>query len=115
MASMSGEPTSLNARAEEAIRTRRFPGVAFRGTDWSRRPWIIGTALDVWEVVAASRAYASPREMARRTDLTEVQVALALAYHREFPDEVDEAIADNERSLDELRREYPTVETIAAD
>ncbi len=100
--------------AEEALRARRFSGIAFRGTDWSRRPWVIGTALDVWEIVAASRGFHSPTEMAAETDLAEAQITLALAYHREFPHEIDEAIAENERSLDELRREYPIVSTIAA-
>ncbi len=33
--------------AEEAMKTRFFPGIAFRGVDWDRRPWVIGTALDV--------------------------------------------------------------------
>src|SRR5437016_14667610 len=88
----------VEALAEEALRTRRFPGVAFRGADWNRRPWVIGTALDVWEIVAAARRFAAPQEMAAQTDLSEPQIRLALAYHEEFPDEIDEAIADNERT-----------------
>jgi len=104
----------VESLAEEALRTRRFPGVAFRGTDWNRRPWVIGTALDVWEIVAASRGFDSPHEMATETDLTEAQIRLALAYHQEFPTEVDEAIADNERPLEQLRREFPTIDTAVA-
>ncbi len=105
----------VESLAEEALRTRRFPGIAFRGSDWNRRPWVIGTALDVWEIVAASRSYGSPREMADNTDLSERQVRLALAYHQEFPDEIDAVIADNERPLEHLRREFPTIDTIATD
>jgi len=101
--------------AEEALRTRRFPGIAFRGTDWSRRPWVIGTALDVWEIVAASRGFDSPQRMVAETDLTEAQVRLALAYHQEFADEIDDAIAENERPLEQLRREYPTIDTFAVE
>ncbi|MGI8622762.1 MAG: hypothetical protein ACR2NB_04555 [Solirubrobacteraceae bacterium] len=103
----------VESLAEEALRARRFPGIAFRGTDWNRRPWVIGTALDVWEIVAASRGFASPQDMEAETDLTEAQVRRALAYHQEFPDEIDEAIADNERPLDQLRRAYPTVDTVS--
>jgi uncharacterized protein (DUF433 family) len=99
--------------AEEALRTRRFPGIAFRGSDWNRRPWVIGTALDVWEIIAASRAYRTPSEMAAATDLAEPQIRLALAYYSEFPGEVNAAIAENERPLAELQRQYPTVDTIA--
>src|SRR5580700_6714690 len=73
--------------AEEALRTRRFPGIAFRGSDWNRRPWVIGTSLDVWEIVAASRFYDTPGEILSASDLTEAQLRLALAYHAEFPNE----------------------------
>ena len=100
--------------AEEALRTRRFPGIAFRGSDWNRRPWVIGTALDVWEIVAAARAYETAGKMAVATDLTEPQIRVALAYYGEFAEEIDAAIAENERSLAALQRQYPTVDTIAA-
>ena len=99
--------------AEEALRTRRFPGIAFRGSDWNRRPWVIGTALDVWEIVAAARAYGTPGEMAAATDLTELQIRVALAYYAEFAEEIDAAIAENERSLAEFQRQCPTIDTIA--
>jgi uncharacterized protein (DUF433 family) len=103
----------VEALAEEALRTRRFPGIAFRGSDWSRRPWVIGTALDVWEIVAASRAHDTPGEVVAATDLTEPQIRLALAYDAEFPDEIEAAIAENERPLEDLQRQYPTIATIA--
>ena len=99
--------------AEEALRTRRFPGIAFRGSDWNRRPWVIGTALDVWEIVAASRSYRTPSEMAAATDLAEPQIRLALAYYSEFPEEVNAAIAENDRPLAEPQHHYPTIETIS--
>jgi uncharacterized protein (DUF433 family) len=103
----------VEALAEEALRTRRLPGIAFRGSDWNRRPWVIGTALDMWEIVAASRLYDTQTELAAASDLTESQVRLALAYYREFPEEVDAAIVENARPLAELQRRYPTIDTIA--
>ena len=45
----------VEALAEEALRMRLFPGIAFRGVDWERRAWVIGTALDVWQIVDAHR------------------------------------------------------------
>src|SRR6201987_6201734 len=98
----------VEALAEEALRTRRFPGIAFRGSDWDRRPWVIGTALDVWEIVATARAYSTPGDRAPATDLTEPHIRVALAYYAEFTEEIDAAIADNERPLAELQRQYPT-------
>jgi uncharacterized protein (DUF433 family) len=100
---------------DEALRTRRFPGLAFRGSDWNRRPWVIGTALDVWEIVAASRRFASPQEMAAKTDLSEPQIRLALAYYEESPEEIDEAIRESERPLARLQRDFPTIDTVTAD
>ena len=41
-----------------------FPGVAFRGADWERRAWVIGTALDVWEIVEAFDDIGSVARMA---------------------------------------------------
>jgi uncharacterized protein (DUF433 family) len=103
----------VEALTEEGLRTRRFPGIAFRGSDWNRRPWVIGTALDVWEIVAASRSHRTPSEMAAATELTEPQIRLALAYDAQFPDEIDSAIAESARPLAELQRQYPTIDTIA--
>ena len=100
---------------EEALRTRRFPGIAFRGADWNRRPWVIGTALDVWEIVAAARRFASPEEMAIATDLDEARIRLALAYFEGFPEEIDAAIRESDTPLERLQREYPTIATITAE
>ncbi|MDQ5819639.1 MAG: hypothetical protein M3334_14915 [Actinomycetota bacterium] len=41
----------LEDLAEESIRARRFPGIGFRGSEHSRRAWVIGTGFDVWEIV----------------------------------------------------------------
>lgn len=101
--------------AEEGLRCRRFPGLAFRGSDWNRRPWVIGTALDVWEIVAAFRRFDSPEEMAAATDLSEAQIRLALAYHAEHPEEIDAAIRESETPLERLQREFPTIATFRAD
>jgi uncharacterized protein (DUF433 family) len=102
----------LESLADEAMRARRYPGLAFRGSDWNRRPWVIGTALDVWEIVDALRDFGTPDQLLAESDLTEGQVSVALAYYDEFRDEIDRAIAENRRSLDELRREFPTIDVL---
>ena len=96
--------------AEEALRMRLFPGVAFRGADWERRPWVIGTAFDVWQVVDAYRDYDSVGAMEREGALTEAQIRLALAYRERFPDEVDADVEANRRALSDLRSEFPFVD-----
>jgi uncharacterized protein (DUF433 family) len=99
----------LESLADEALRARRFPGIAFRGGDWNRRPWVIGTALDVWEVIDALRDFGTPERLLAESDLTAAQLQVASAYYEEFGEEIDSAIADNRRSLDELHREFPTI------
>jgi len=100
----------IESLAEEALRARMFPGIAFRGEDWNRRPWVIGTALDVWQVLDAFRDIGSVDAMVAEGNLSERQIRLALAYHERFPEEVEEAIAQNRRSFAELRASYPFID-----
>jgi uncharacterized protein (DUF433 family) len=100
--------------AEEALRMRLVPGVAFRGTDWERRAWVIGTALDVWQIVEAHRDIGSIEQMAKGGSASERQIRLALTYYEQFPDEIDEAIAENRRPIGQLEREFPFIATIRA-
>jgi len=100
----------IEGLAEEALRTRLFPGIAFRGDDWDRRPWVIGTAFDVWQVIDAYRDAGSVDAMVAAGGLNGRQVRLALAYYERFPGEIEEAIALNRRPLEQLRVEYPFIE-----
>jgi uncharacterized protein (DUF433 family) len=61
----------------------------------SRRPWVIGTALDIWQIIEARRDFASIEMMARDTDLDERQIRLAVSYHEHYPEEIDAVIAEN--------------------
>lgn len=95
--------------ADEAIRTRRFPGIGFRGDDARRRPWVIGSGLDVWEIAQMLEDFGSVERLVADSNLTERQVRLALAYRAAYPEEIEAAIAENRRSADEWRELYPFV------
>src|SRR3954469_25802072 len=75
----------LEALADEALRMRLFPGIAFRGTDWERRAWVIGTALDVWQIAEAYRDIGSIERMVAEGAASERQIRLALAHYEGFP------------------------------
>lgn len=94
---------------EETARSRRLPGIGFRGEDARRRAWVIGSGLDIWEIVQMLEEFGSVERLVRETHLTERQVRLALAFREQFPDEIGEAIADNRRPVDELHALYPFV------
>ena len=104
----------VEAFTEEAARVRRFPGIAFRGDDAQRRAWVIGSGLDVWEVVQMVEEFTSAEKLVAETQLTAPQVRLALAYRQAYPDEVEQAIAENRRPLDELRTLFPFIEAAEA-
>jgi uncharacterized protein (DUF433 family) len=101
--------TIVEALTEEAARTRRFAGTGFRGDDARRRPWVIGSGLDIWEIVQMAEDFGSVEQLVADTQLTERQVALALAYRDSYPDEIAEAIAENRRSPEECQELYPFV------
>lgn len=95
----------------EAIRMRRYPGVAFRGEDQRRRAWALGTGLDVWEIVSLLRDFGSEQKLAAEYGLTIGQIRVALAYADEFPGEIEEQLARGRRSAAELHARYPIIQT----
>jgi uncharacterized protein (DUF433 family) len=95
---------------EEAARTQRFAGIGFRGEDVTRRPWVLGSGLDVWEIVQMLEDFGSIDRLVGDTQLTERQVRLALAYREDYPEEIAAAIAQNRRSAAEWHDLYPFVE-----
>jgi hypothetical protein len=99
----------VEALAEEALRMRLFPGIAFRGTDWERRAWVIGTALDVCQIVDAYREIGSLEQMVDGGSASARNIELALAYSERFPEEIDAAIAENHRSIEQLEDEFPFI------
>lgn len=99
----------VEALADEALRMRLFPGIAFRGVDWERRAWVIGTALDVWQIVDAHRDIDSIERMAEGGSANEQQIRLALDYYEMFPEEIDAAVADNRRPIEQLEKEFPFI------
>lgn len=98
--------------ASESIRSRRFPGIAFRGDDHRRRAWVVGTGLDVWEVVALVRDFGDERQLSEEYGLAPGQIRIALSYAKAFGEEIDDLIARGRRSEEELMARYPFIETL---
>jgi len=94
--------------AEEALKARLVPGVAFRGDDYDRRAWVIGTGLDVWQLIEAFKDFGENFDSTLAgTDVGARELRTAIGYYERFPEEVDEFIELNRRPLAELRAEYP--------
>jgi hypothetical protein len=101
----------LEALADEGLRMRRFPGIGFVGPDHDRRAYLSGTGLEVWEVVELYRDYGEKGRglMLEAHPVTERQLEVALAYHREYPEEIEWHVRENDRSTGEWSGLYPGV------
>ncbi len=91
---------------------RRFPGIGFRtNSPGTRDAWVIGTGLDVWELVELLSSYGSAEAVVEDFPLvSERHLQLARAYREAFPEEIDEAIAENNRPVEERVELHPLVE-----
>ena len=98
----------------EAIRTRRYPGIGFRGDDQRRRAWVIGSGLDVWEIVGLLHDFRSEQEVAKEYELTPGQIRIALAYYNEYGAEIDELVEVGRRRPEELATRYPFIQSFEA-
>jgi hypothetical protein len=108
-ASVGGLQTNQVARAlmEEALRMREFPGIVFRAGPAGRRPALEGR-LDLWEVIATWKGWNGDEEdVCRQLGLRPDQLNLALAYYRQYPDEIDDWIRRNDEEGDRLAKAAP--------
>ncbi len=100
---------------EEAIRVRIFPGIGFKGRDPDRRAWVVGTGLDVSDVIRMLEDFGSLERLVAETHVEPRHVRLAVAYHECFPDEIDRHLKNNRLPLAELQERYPLAETLIVD
>jgi hypothetical protein len=67
---------------------------------------VAGTGMDVWEILMLHGA--GGREMLLGTHpLTERQLDVTLAYYREYPEEVDRFLEENDRPPEYRQKLYP--------
>jgi uncharacterized protein (DUF433 family) len=99
---------------EQHLREQDFPGIVIKDTLAGPEAFVEGTRWKVWMIVAWLRSLAGDvDEMARRYDgLTPADVRRALAYADAFPDEVESAIAESERSPAVIAELLPGVQVV---
>lgn len=91
---------------DEGMRIDEHPGIYFRDGGSGRRPAVLGTRLDVAQIIETLRQNEnSIAETAEYLDISPAQVEAAVRYYAAYRDEVDEwiersrAIAEREREL----------------
>jgi uncharacterized protein (DUF433 family) len=95
----------------EAIRMRRVPGIHFvEGVAGSRRAAVVGTGLEVWEIVRTYKEVGEDYGELRRSYpwLSEPQLRAALSYYELYPGEIEARLKLEESWTPErVRKEMP--------
>lgn len=99
--STGDKPRSLAARyVDEGVRRDEHPLIDFADGPSGRRARVLGTKLDVWEIIATVRD--NQNDVAETADYLGIlpgAVDAAVTYYGEFKDEVDSMIdLNNEES-----------------
>jgi hypothetical protein len=99
MASRHGWTASdASARlVEEGLRRSEFAFIDFRDSAAGRQACIQASSLAVWEVILLLRSYKGDQTaIARHLRWPLSKVAAAVNYAEAYPDEIEEALAENE-------------------
>jgi hypothetical protein len=111
MASRHGwTPSDASARlVEEGLRRSEFGFIDFRDSPAGRQAYLQGSTLAVWEVMLLIDSYRKDvSAVARHLKWPAVKVQAAVNYAAAFPEEINEAIADNETTnFEALKRMSP--------
>jgi len=91
-------PSDASARlVEEGLRRAEFAFLDFRDSPAGRQACIQGSSLAVWEVVLLARSYKDDATaVARHLGWPPSKVQAALHYAEAFPNEIEEALAEND-------------------
>lgn len=101
---------------EEGLRRSEFAFLDFRDSPAGRQAYIQGSTLAIWEVMLLIRSYkGNVKDVAKHLNWPETKVRAALNYSEAFPEEVNEAIAENDSTdFDRLKRMLPQAVEFAA-
>jgi hypothetical protein len=101
---------------DESLRRDEFGFIDFRDSPVGRQAYLQGSRLAVWQVVSLARGYAGDvKKTAEHLEWPAVKVQAALNYAKAFPEEIENAIRDNQScDFDKLSRLLPQAEEFVA-
>ena len=96
----------------EVAKMRKAPGIVFAWGSFERVPRIAGTGIEVFEVISAYKSVDSDwKALKQACDfLTEDQLRAALAYYREYRDEVNARLDEEDRAFEQIKQERARTE-----
>ena len=88
---------------------RQCPGIYFADEVLGREAKVSGTGLGVWEVIQRYQAVKGNEKRLHKAlpHVGAVGLRAALLYYRQYPREIDEAIAENVLAFEALEARYP--------
>lgn len=118
MASRHGWTASdASARlVEEGLRRSEFAFVDFRDSAAGRQAYMQGSSLAVWEVLLLVQSYkADVAAVAAHLKWPEAKVQAAVNYAKAFPEEIGEALTENDAmGFEALKRMLPQAAEFAS-
>lgn len=105
-------PSDTSARlVEEGLRRAEFALIDFRDSPVGRQAYIEGSSLAVWEIAMLMRGYKEDvGAVAEHLEWPVHRVQAAVNYIEAFPDEVREALAENDATdFKTLKRILPNI------
>jgi uncharacterized protein (DUF433 family) len=95
---------------EEALREAEFAHIEYRDTPIGRQPFLKGTGLAVWEMSMIAHSYAfDVEQIAQKYPYPAAVIQAALNFYEAYPEEMDQAIEDNNIGYEALKRLLPNV------
>jgi hypothetical protein len=110
-------PSDASARlVEEGLRRSEFAFIDFRDSAVGRQAYVQGSSLAVWEVILLVRSFKTDvQAAARHLEWPEARVRAAMHYAEAFPEEIAEAVEENEAvDFRALQRMLPRIEEVRA-
>jgi uncharacterized protein (DUF433 family) len=100
----------------EGLRLSEHPLVYFRvGGSGIRRPALVGTRLDLWQVIATLRANGNDvASTAKSLQVSVPQVRAAVQYYAEYADEIDAFARDEQAFADRERERWERAQRVLA-
>jgi uncharacterized protein (DUF433 family) len=105
-----------SALLERVLRLSELPHVVLRDFGAGPEAFISGTRLRVWRIAVLAREVDRDTAwIAEYLDVPERAINDALTYADAFPDEIEAAIAANDRAFEELPRRLPNLQVFTVD
>jgi len=103
-------PRTLAERIiDEGVKVRRHPGIVFIEGGGGHRDAVLAgrPRLKVWMITQVVKGSRSHAEAAKYLSTTEDWIDRAMVYARDYPEEIEQAIRENEEAFERVKRLYP--------